>query len=76
MLNRVLADLLILIDLLFYYLITYFPGPTSDCLSTLNLFELENEMPGSVNLTYSFESLYEPGPGVYFVLLFVISYIN
>jgi hypothetical protein len=50
MLKRFRADLLILTDFLFYYFMMYFPGPTSDSFSMLNLLELENEMPGSDNL--------------------------
>lgn len=57
MLKSVLADLLILIAFLFYYLITYLPGPISDSLSTLNLLEFENDTPGSANLVSSLKWL-------------------
>jgi len=50
MLKRFRADLLMLIDFLFYYFMMYLPGPTSDNLSMLNLLEFENEIPGSDNL--------------------------
>lgn len=73
MLKRFLADLLILILLLFSSLITYFPGPRSESLSELNLFEFAKETPGSIILAYYLKVLYEPGPGVYFVLRFVMS---